>query len=304
MPFAVRPTFGWQLRTRHLPLGERTLLMGILNVTPDSFSDGNRYLAPERALEQGLRLLDEGADLIDLGGESTRPNATPVEATEEQARILPVLRALLRVRPEAIVSVDTYHAATARAVLAEGAEIVNDVSGLQWDRAMAATLAEARPGAVLMHSRGRPGEWASLPPLAAAEVLPVVVAGLAETLALARAAGVPEHSMVLDPGFGFGKLGEENFVLLAGFAELQQFGLPLLAAVSRKRFLVHGLAQPTDAQRLEATSAAHVAAVLAGAHLLRVHDVRAARAAADVADKVLAGASAAPIALVSAGLTR
>ncbi len=301
MPFAVRPLFRWQLRTRQLELGVRTRLMGILNVTPDSFSDGNRYLAPARALEHGLRMMDEGADVIDLGGESTRPQARPVEPAEEQARVLPVLRALLRARPEAIVSVDTYHAATARAALEEGAEIVNDVSGLQWDAAMAVTLAEIRPGAVLMHTRGRPGEWASLPPLAPAEVLPVVVAGLGETLARARAAGVSDQSLVLDPGFGFGKLGDENFVLLGGFAQLQQFGLPLLAAASRKRFLVQGVAQPTEAERDEASSAAHVAAVLAGAHVLRVHDVRAARTAADVADKVLAAGA---LALAAGGITR
>ena len=291
MPFVVRPHTRWQLRSRTLALGERTLLMGILNVTPDSFSDGNRYFTASAALDHGLALLDEGADVLDLGGESTRPNATPLDAAAEQARVLPVLRALLRARPSAVLSVDTYHASTARAAIEEGAEIINDVSGLLWDPLMPTTLAEQRPGAVLMHTRGAPRLWSSLPPLPPAEVLPLVVSGLTHTLALARAAGVERASIVLDPGFGFGKLGDENFVLLGHFAQLRQFGLPLLAGVSRKRFLLHGVTAPTDALRLETTCAANVAAILGGAHILRVHDVPAARTAAGVADKVLAGAA-------------
>ncbi len=289
MPLSpTRTAHTWQLRTRTLPLGPRTLLMGILNVTPDSFSDGNRYFAVPDAIDHGLALLDQGADFLDIGGESTRPNATPVDAVEEQARILPVLRALLHARPQAIVSIDTYHAATARAVLAEGAEIINDVSGLFWDPAMAAVLAEARPGIVLMHSRGAPRMWHTLPPLPHAEILPLVLSGLTHSLDLAREAGIPREHIVLDPGFGFGKMGEENFVLLAHFARLGQFGLPLLAAVSRKRFLVHGITEPSAALRLETTCAANVAAVLAGAHILRVHDIAAARTAAGIADKILA----------------
>ena len=291
MSFVARPLATWQLRSRSLTLGERTLLMGILNVTPDSFSDGNRFLSPSKALDHGLALLDQGADLLDLGGESTRPKATPVDPAEEQARILPVLRALLRARPRAIVSIDTYHAATARAVLDEGAEIINDVSGLLWDPLMARTLGEHRPGAILMHTRGAPRMWSSLPPLPPAEVMPLVISGLTHTLALARAAGVDPASIVLDPGFGFGKLGADNFVLLGRFAQLQQFGLPLLAAVSRKRFLIQHEPVPTDALRLETTCAANVAAILAGARILRVHDIAPARTAAVIADKVLAGAT-------------
>ena len=290
MSFVARPHTRWQLRSRTLPLAERTLLIGILNVTPDSFSDGNRFFTVSAALDHGLALLDQGADILDLGGESTRPNAAPVNPAEEQTRILPVLRALLQARPQAIVSVDTYHAATARAVLDEGAEIINDVSGLLWDPEMAATLAEHKPGAILMHTRGAPRMWSTLPPLPPAEVLPLVVSGLTHTLALAAAAGVAPESIVLDPGFGFGKLGDENFVLLGHFAQLQQFGRPLLAAVSRKRFLVQHVVEPSSALRLETTCAANVAAILAGAHLLRVHDIAAARTAASIADKVLRGA--------------
>lgn len=290
MPFASRPCFAWRLRTRVLSLGRRTLLMGIVNVTPDSFSDGNLFLNPRAAHDHALRLLDDGADLLDLGGESTRPNATPVSFADELERILPVIRSVLKSRPEAILSVDTYHAETARQALAAGVEIINDVSGLLWDPSMAAVLAEARPGCVLMHTRGAPRMWSTLLPLPHAEVVPLVTSGLAYTLQLAREAGIADDQIVLDPGFGFGKLGEENYTLLAGFEQFQQFEKPLLAGVSRKRFLTAWLEQrPTEfaAIRENASSAAHAAAILGGAHLLRAHDVVAARAAAQVADSLL-----------------
>ena len=285
----LRPQFDWKLRTRSLRLGERTLLMGIVNITPDSFSDGGQFFATKAAVEQALRLLDEGADLIDLGAESTRPNAAAITADAEQRRLLPVLEALLKARPAVIVSVDTYHAATARAALAAGAEIINDVSGLLWDRDMAAVLGEAKPGVVLMHTRGTPQQWAQLPLLSPAEVLPLVRDGLAASLALAAEAGLPREQVVLDPGFGFGKIGSANFALLAGFAELRELGLPLLAGLSRKRFLTAHLTAPTAADREAATSAANVAAILGGAHLVRVHDVASARLAAAIADAVLEG---------------
>ena len=288
----LRSLHEWRLRTRTLPLGERTLLIGIVNVTPDSFSDGGQFLEPEAALTQALRLLDEGADLLDLGGESTRPNATPISSAEEQSRVLPVLEGILAARPETIISVDTYHAATAEASIRAGAEIVNDVSGLLWDDRMAATLAYFGPGTILMHTRGRPTEWATLPPLAPNEVVPLVLAGLQQSLALAHAAGIPTGMIVVDPGFGFGKLGAANFTLLAHLSELHQLGYPVLAGVSRKRFLTAGLDSENASQAsveasLHATSAAHTAAILAGAHILRVHDIPAARAAASAADAIL-----------------
>jgi len=287
MPFAVRPQASWHLRTRRLDLGRRTLLMGILNVTPDSFSDGGLFLAHDVAVAHGLHLLDTGADVLDLGGETTRPGAVPVTAEEEQSRILPVLRTLVRARPEAILSVDTYHASTAERALHAGAEIVNDVSGLLWDPAMAGVLASGRPGAVLMHTRGAPRLWSGLPALPHDEILPLVVSGLARSLQLADAAGVDRTSLVLDPGFGFGKRGDENFVLLARMAELRQFNLPLLAGLSRKRFLTAHCAQPSEQDRRDATMAANVAAILAGAHILRVHDVAGAHVAVDTADALL-----------------
>lgn len=262
--------------------------MGILNVTPDSFSDGNQYLDTNSAVDHALQLLDSGADLIDVGGESTRPNAAQVKPADEQGRVLPVLKKILRLRPDAILSIDTYHAETARLAIAEGAEIVNDVSGLIWDPEMAIAIAEQSAGAMLMHTRGVPRGWSALPPLPHADIMPMVVAGLAHTLSLARAAGIDRTSIVLDPGFGFGKLGDENFTLLAHFAELHQFGLPFLVGVSRKRFLTAHLQDANAVTREQATAAANTAAILSGAHILRVHDVQAARTSAAVADSILA----------------
>lgn len=272
--------------------------MAVLNLTPDSFSDGGRFFSPEAALTQALTLLDEGADILDLGGESTRPNATPLTSAEEAARVLPTLKAILNARPEAIVSIDTYHAATAHAAVEAGAEIVNDVSGHTWDPAMSATCAELGCGVILMHTRGRPQDWATLPPIPPIARMPIVLTGLRDSLLSARKAGVSADRIVLDPGFGFGKLGEENYTLLALLRQMHQFGLPIAVGLSRKGFLGRTLAEfvakfhdgqtaPPEA-RLIATQAANVAAILSGAHILRVHDLRAAREAAAIADAVLA----------------
>jgi dihydropteroate synthase len=302
----------WRLRTRTLELGRRTLIMGVVNITPDSFSDGGRFLDPEAAVTHALRLLDEGADILDLGAESTRPgsraggaagseSAPAVSAEEEQARLLPVLEGILADRPEAIVSVDTYKAATARAALAAGAEIVNDVSGFEWDPGMAAVCAESRCGVVLMHTRGRPEEWRTQPQLAPAELLATVRSGLAASLAAAAQAGIALESTVLDPGYGFGKRFDENYALLARQAELLSLGRPLLAGLSRKSFLGRTLAPlyagatpnaesvpfaPVEA-REAASLAALVAAILHGASIVRVHAVRPAVEAALIANAVL-----------------
>jgi dihydropteroate synthase len=303
MPFTDRSHHDWHLRTRTVALGQRTLIMGILNVTPDSFSDGGLFYspehAPERALTQAIQLLDEGADILDLGGESTRPNATPLSADEEQSRVLPAIESILQHKPDAILSIDTFHASTARRAIEAGAEIVNDVSGHLWDPEMSATCAQLGCGTILMHTRGRPQEWPTLPPLAPSEVLPLVLTGLAERLEAATAAGIPHNKIVLDPGFGFGKRLDENYPLLAHLDELHRFNLPILAGASRKGFLAHTLAQhpplaallngvtPSIEDRLNATTAANVAAILGGAHILRVHDVRPAVEAATIADRIL-----------------
>jgi dihydropteroate synthase len=301
----------WRLRTRALELGRRTLIMGVVNITPDSFSDGGFFLDAEAAVAHGLKLMDEGADLLDLGAESTRPGSraggasgTPlapaVGAEEEQARLLPVLKGILRARPDAIVSVDTYKAATARAALAAGAEIVNDVSGFMWDPALAAVCAEFQAGVVLMHTRGRPEEWCAQPQLEPDALLAAVRGGLAASLAAAQHAGIPLDAVVLDPGYGFGKRLNENYALLARQAELLALGRPLLAGLSRKSFLGHTLAPlygssdaPVD-ERENASLAALTAAILHEASIVRVHAVRAATEAARIADAILDAAGTSP----------
>ena len=286
----MRPRFTWRLRTRELELGVRTLVMGVLNVTPDSFSDGGLYLDRDCAVAHALEMLDEGADLLDVGGESTRPgSAERVSETEELRRVLPVVEDVLRQRPQAVISVDTYKAAVARAVVGAGAEIVNDVSAFRWDTEMTRTVAALKCGTVLMHMRGRPEEWRKLP--AEQNLTGRVLRDLAHWAQDAMDAGVERGRMVLDPGFGFGKNFEENYPLLARFAELGRLGFPLLAGTSRKSFLGRTLARegrdaPPD-QRLAASLAAMTATILRGAHIVRVHDVKESVEAARVADAVL-----------------
>jgi dihydropteroate synthase len=300
-----REVASWRVRTRTLSLGARTRVMGIVNITPDSFSDGGVFLDPEAAIAHAIELLDEGADLLDLGAESTRPgshagggagsaHAPAVSSEEEQARLLPVLEGVLRARSDAVVSVDTYKAATARVALQAGAEIVNDVSGFAWDAEMAAACAEFGAGVVLMHTRGRPEDWRAQLQLEPDALLSAVRKGLAASLATAGAAGIPLDRIVLDPGYGFGKRFDENYALLARQAELLELGRPLLAGVSRKSFLGRTLAAlnggeevPVEA-RETAGLAAMTAAILHGASIVRVHAVRTAVEAARIADAILA----------------
>jgi len=311
----MRAVFQWKLGTRSLELGKRTLIMGIVNVTPDSFSDGGQFLDRDKAVEHASGLLAEGADILDIGGESTRPGA-PVEtgeaantdasknvatsgkiavrAEEELRRVIPVIVGVKKKHPAAIVSVDTYKASVARAAIVAGAEIVNDVSGFRWDAQMAKTIAELKCGAVLMHMRGRPEEWRTLPPVG--DIVLLVKRELREWAEKAVLAGVRRERIVLDPGFGFGKSFDENYPLLARFSELQVNGFPLLAGTSRKSFIGRTLAgsglngESKDApieERLYGTLATEVALILKGAHILRTHDVNAAVEAARVTDAIL-----------------
>src|ERR1019366_4164451 len=275
----MRAIFQWKLGSRVLELGRRTLIMGIVNVTPDSFSDGGLYIDAEKAVVRAEQLLDDGAAIIDVGGESTRPGATePVPEEEERRRGLPGIRDLKRRRPGAVGSVDTSKASVARAAVDLGAEVVNDVSGFRWDPKMAKTLAELKVGAVLMHTRGRPQEWRSLPPIG--DPVLMVKRDLRQWAEAATLAGIKRDHLVLDPGFGFGKRFEENYPLLAHFAELQQMGFPLLAGVSRKSFIGRMLARDGKdkdagvAERLYGTLAAEAALILKGVHIIRTHDVR------------------------------
>lgn len=311
----MRPVFQWNLGRRSLELGKHTLIMGVVNVTPDSFSDGGRFLDPEKAVEHAERLLGEGADIIDVGGESTRPGArvapvTPaasqqtraslgskdstsgaaVSIEEELDRVIPVITALKKGHSDAVVSVDTYKAEVARAAVNAGAEIVNDVSGLRWDPEMRGTVADLGCGAVLMHMRGRPEEWRTLPP--AADIVALVKEELSDWAAQAIGAGVRRDSIMLDPGFGFGKNFEQNYPLIARFDELRSIGFPLLAGTSRKSFIGRMLrANDKDApvrERLYGSLATETAAVLRGAHIIRTHDVKPSVEAARIADAIIA----------------
>jgi dihydropteroate synthase len=309
----MRPVFQWSVGSRALELGKRTLIMGVVNVTPDSFSDGGAFLDRDKAIEHAERLLDEGADIIDVGGESTRPGArvdagkpwqaeaksasgnlkvasVPVDTEEELRRVIPVITELKKRRPSAFVSIDTYKTTVARAAVSVGAEIVNDVSGFRWDPQMAKTTADLKCGVVLMHMRGRPEEWRTLPP--AGDIVLLVKRELKEWAEKAVLAGVRRERLVLDPGFGFGKNFEQNYPLMHRFNELQAAGFPLLAGTSRKSFIgrtlaVDGKDAPPE-KRLYGTLATQVALILSGAHILRTHDVKASVETARIADAILA----------------
>jgi dihydropteroate synthase len=280
--------FEWDLGKRKLELGERPLLMGVVNVTPDSFSDGGEFLSPERAREHALRLLEEGADILDIGGESTRPGAKRLLEEDEVQRVIPVIAAVKRARPDVIISVDTYKATVAKAAVEAGAEIINDVSGFTWDAAMLPTLAKLACGVVLMHMRGRPEEWRTLPPLT--DPVGLVKRELVERAQAALTAGVAKERMVLDPGLGFGKNFAENHPLLARISELRELGFPLLAGASRKSFVGRMLAREgKDApvgERQFGTVAAETVLALAGVQVIRTHDVRACADALRVVEAV------------------
>ena len=291
----MRPVFEWQLRSRKLKLGERTLIMGVVNVTPDSFSDGGQFLDPVRAIAQGLELLQQGADILDIGGESTRPGIKDaVSESEEQRRVLPVIEGILRRAPGAVISIDTYKAETARTAVKAGVEIVNDISGFSWDERTLPTLAAIECGCVLMHTRGRPEEWRTLPSLPRNEVVPLVIRELEGLVGKAMEAGIARERIVLDPGFGFGKRFDENYPLLARFSELRRLNFPLLSGTSRKSFLTKEMNPAPASSRLAGSIAAATASILQGAHIVRVHEVRPALEAAGVADAILATQAAAP----------
>jgi dihydropteroate synthase len=267
-----------------MTLGPRTLVMGVLNITPDSFSDGGVHLDVDRAVEAGLRMVAEGADILDVGGESTRPGADSVGADEEMRRVLPVIEGLAA-RTGALISIDTYKAVVAREAAGRGASIINDISGLQYDPGLASAAADTGAALILMHTRGRSREMYEL------AVYGDVVAdvGLELRGAIDRAihAGVHLDSIVLDPGFGFAKRPEHSFSLLARLPELAALGRPLLSGPSRKSFLKAALGERLPAEREWGTAAAVTASVLLGAHIVRVHNVRAMVDVIRVADRIL-----------------
>jgi dihydropteroate synthase len=276
--------------------------MGVVNVTPDSFSEGGRFFEHRAAIAHALELLDEGTDILDVGGESTRPGTRVqpdesshkplVTAEEELRRVMPVIEGVLKARPHAVISIDTYKAEVARRAVDAGAEIVNDVSALQWDHAMADTCAALPCGVVMMHTRGRPSEWRFLK--REPDIAETVAHDLANRVQIALDSGVKRERIVLDPGFGFGKNFEENYPLLAGLEGLQRLSFPLLTGTSRKSFVGRTVGKRRcgdDAppkERLYGSLAAMVASILHGAHIVRVHDVKPAVEAAAVADEILA----------------
>lgn len=283
-PMPARTTGEWKISRRSLTYGERTLVMGVLNVTPDSFSDGGQFFSLAGALAHAEQMIDEGADIIDVGGESTRPGSNFVTEEEELCRVIPVIERLANL--SAPISIDTTKSEVARIALQAGAEIVNDVSGLRFDQSMAKVAAEAKAGLVLMHSRGTPKDMQQITPME--DALNEVIAGLKERLALAERNGVARENIAIDPGIGFGKTVEQNLELIVGLDQLaHQFpGMPILIGTSRKSFLGKLLNGAPADERIHGTTATLVAAVLKGAHIVRVHDVKSAVEALKISDAI------------------
>jgi dihydropteroate synthase len=277
-----------RLPSQTLTLGKRTLIMGVLNVTPDSFSDGGKFLSVPRAVQRALEIQAAGADILDIGGESTRPGAGDVSATEELRRVLPILEAL-RKRLRIPISIDTRKSAVAEIAVGAGAQIINDVSGLTHDPRIAQVAARHRVPIILMHMRGEPQTMQKMP--FARNVMSDVIKGLRRSISVARNEGIAKSQIVVDPGIGFGKSPEQNYELLRKLPRIASLGFPLLVGTSRKGFLGRTLGEkgeplPAD-QRLFATAASVAASILGGAHVVRVHDVAEMLQVAKVTDHIL-----------------
>jgi len=292
---ATRKLFRLKLPTRTLVLGERTLVMGVLNVTPDSFSDGGKFFTLEKAVDAALAMQQAGADLLDIGAESTRPGSKGISAAQELARLLPVLQAL-RGRLKIPISIDTQKSSVAEIAVSAGAEIFNDISGLKQDPRLADVAARHRVPLILMHMRGTPRTMQKQP--FAKNVLRDVTSGLRHSIAIARRAGVAKSQIILDPGIGFGKSYAQNYELLAKLPTLANLGYPLLVGTSRKGFIGATLAHTKDgrahhgkpvppSERLWGTAATITASILFGAHIVRVHDVPEMLQVARVSDALL-----------------
>lgn len=280
-----REKFRLHLPPRTLLLGERTLIMGVLNVTPDSFSDGGNFLDPNAAVERSLEMERDGADILDIGGESTRPGANPLAAAEELSRILPVLK-MLRGKLKIPISIDTQKAEVAKEAIALGAAIVNDVSALRLDKGLAKVVAESNVGIILMHMRGKPRTMQNGP--FARDVMRDVMTGLREALHRAKRAGIEHSRILIDPGIGFGKNYRQNFEVLARLAGLGKLGCPVVVGASRKAFLGASLDNAPAGERTWGTAATVAAAILGGAHIVRVHDVIEMAQVARIADRIAA----------------
>ncbi|MEN6359086.1 MAG: dihydropteroate synthase [Smithella sp.] len=269
---------------REIVLGERTLIMGVLNVTPDSFSDGNLYLDRQKAVERGLRMADEGADMIDIGGESTRPGSQSVATRREIARVVPVVESLAG-KLSIPISVDTTKSTVARKTLAAGAEIINDISALSDDNKMTSVVREASAALILMHRRGKP-ENMQTGNLVYDDLMGEIIAYLRKALQKAVTAGIGRNQMVADPGIGFGKTYEDNCKIINKLEELKVLGLPVLAGTSRKAF-IGKITGGEPVQRMEGTAATVAAAIMNGCHIVRVHDVAAMKKVAAMTDAIV-----------------
>jgi dihydropteroate synthase len=271
--------YQWRLKQREVLLGERTLLMGVLNVTPDSFSDGGKYSDPDRAFARALELEDEGADILDIGAESTRPGSQRIAEAEELRRLVPVLKRLhgkLRIP----ISVDTYKSGVADKALEHGAEIINDPTGILLDLQLPKIVTKYDAGLIINHMRGRPETWAKLAPLK--DLMRSIAIDLEAAVHRARQAGVQKQQVVIDPGLGFGKRREQNSEIIAKLELLRSFDLPLAIGPSRKSFL----RKEKESETEFATAAAVTACILSGAHIVRVHDVKTMKPVVEVADSI------------------
>ncbi|MBZ5619541.1 MAG: dihydropteroate synthase [Acidobacteriia bacterium] len=277
----MRKLFYWKLKQREIKLGERTVLMGVLNITPDSFTDGGKYSDPDRAFARALELEELGADIIDIGAESTRPGSARIPAAEELRRLVPVLKRL-KGRLSVPISVDTYKAEVAERAIELGAEIINDPSGLTFEPQLSRVVSNHDAGLVINHMRGRPETWSKLGPMP--DPVGTIARDLEAAVSRARHVGIDKTRLVIDPGIGFGKRKEQNSLILGRLPELAGLDVPLMVGPSHKHFLAHESLEETR----YATAAAVAVCVLGGAHIVRVHDVRQMRAAADVADEILA----------------
>lgn len=274
----------WKLRERTILLGERTLIMGILNITPDSFSDGGRYDDPDRAFARAVELEDAGADIIDIGAESTKPGSERISEAEELRRLIPVLKRL-NGKLSIPISVDTYKSGVAEKALELGVEIVNDPSALTFDPQLARTVAQHDAGLVINHMRGTPESWSKLPPMK--DAMNTIAADLDAGVHRAVRSGTDRARIVIDPGLGFGKRREQNSEILAQLPALSRLEMPILVGPSRKAFLAQWHKSPEEAPLELMTAAAITAAILGGAHLVRVHDVAGLKSVVQLADQIL-----------------
>lgn len=275
----------WRCSQSELIIGERTLVMGIINVTPDSFSESGKFFDQQKAVDHGLALIEEGADIIDIGGESTRPGAEEVSATEERRRVIPVIEAL-RKRTTVPISIDTQKSDVAEAALEAGADIINDISALRKDPKMATLAASANVPLILMHMRGTPKTMQQNPVYK--DLIAEINLFLRERIEFAEDSGIKRENLAIDPGFGFGKTPAHNLEILRRLAELKSIGLPLVIGTSRKSTIGIVLDQPVD-ERLEGTAATIAVGIMSGADIIRVHDVKAMVRVAKMTDAIMKG---------------